>query len=66
MRDLLLRAARVAGPRGLPPAELRGRSQYEQSKRFSDQAEDALRDRNFPFAATLADKAFTLAAQLGG
>jgi hypothetical protein len=43
-----------------------GRSQYEQSKRFSDQAEDAIRDRNYVFAATLADKAAGLAAELLG
>ena len=67
VRDLLLRAARIAGPRGLPPAERRGTVRStEQSKRFSDQAEDALRDRNFPFAATLADKAFTLAPSSAG
>jgi hypothetical protein len=43
-----------------------GRSQFDQARRFSDQAEEALRDRNLPYAATLADKAATLAAQLGG
>jgi hypothetical protein len=31
-----------------------------------EQAEDALRDRNFPFAMTLADKAAQLASQLAG
>jgi hypothetical protein len=41
-----------------------GRAQYEQSKRFSTQAEEALRERNLVFAATLADKAATLAAEL--
>ena len=43
-----------------------GRVQYEQSKRFSAQAEEALRQRNLIFAATLADKAATLAAELLG
>jgi hypothetical protein len=66
VRDLLVRAARSLGRVDYRRLSSEGRSQYEQSKRFSDQAEDALRDRNFPFAATLADKAFTLAAQLGG
>ena len=65
VRDLLLRTARSLGRVDYRRLSADGRSQYEQSKRFSDQAEDALRDRNFPFAATLADKAFTLAAQLG-
>jgi hypothetical protein len=66
VRDLLTRAARSLGRVDYRRLSSEGRSQYEQSKRFSDQAEDALRDRNFPFAATLADKAFTLATQLGG
>ena len=43
-----------------------GRSQYDQAKRFADQAEQAIKERNFVFATTLAEKAATLAAQLGG
>lgn len=66
VRDLLARASRSLGRVDYRRLSAEGRSQYEQAKRFSDQAEDALRDRNFPFAATLADKAATLAAQLGG
>lgn len=66
VRDLLMRAARSLARVDYRRLSSEARSQYEQSKRFSDQAEDALRDRNFPFAATLADKAFTLATQLGG
>jgi hypothetical protein len=42
------------------------RLQYEQSRRFSQQAQEAVRDGNFVFAATLADKAATLAAELAG
>ena len=41
-----------------------GRAQYEQAKRFSQQADEALKERNLVFAATLADKAATLAAEL--
>lgn len=66
VRDLLTRATRSLGRVDYRRLSAEGRSQYEQAKRFSDQAEDALRDRNFPFAATLADKAATLAAQLEG
>lgn len=66
VRDLLTRATRSLGRVDYRRLSIEGRSQYEQAKRFSDQAEDALRDRNFPFAATLADKAATLAAQLEG
>jgi type IV secretory pathway VirB10-like protein len=43
-----------------------GRAQYEQSKRFIQQAEQALKDQNIVFAQTLADKAATLAAELLG
>jgi hypothetical protein len=43
-----------------------GRAQYEQSKRFIQQAEQALKDQNFVFAATLADKAEKIAAELLG
>ena len=43
-----------------------GRLQYEQSRRFGQQAEEAIRDRNLVFAATLAEKAATLAAELAG
>ena len=43
-----------------------GRLQYEQSRRFGQQAEEAIRDRNLVFAATLAEKAAALAAELGG
>jgi hypothetical protein len=43
-----------------------GRSQYEQSKRFMLQAEQALKDQNLVFAQTLADKAADIAAELLG
>lgn len=42
------------------------RSQYDQSKRFVEQAEQAIREQNLVFAATLADKAAVLAAELAG
>jgi hypothetical protein len=42
------------------------RSQYDTAKRFVQQAEDAIRMKNLPFAKNLADKAAALAAQLGG
>jgi hypothetical protein len=41
-----------------------GQAQYDQSKRFSDQANQAIKERNFPYAMTLAEKAATLAAEL--
>ena len=41
-----------------------GQSQYDQSKRFSDQALQAMKERRFDYALTLAEKAATLAAEL--
>lgn len=66
VRDLLNRAARDLGRTDYRRLSAAARAQYDQSKRFSDQAEQALRERNFVFAATLADKAAVLAAALIG
>lgn len=41
------------------------KNQYDQAKGFVRQAEEALRVKNLKFAQTLADKAATLASQLG-
>ena len=41
-----------------------GKQQYDQSKRFRDQAVQAIQDRNLVLAVTLAEKAATLAAEL--
>ncbi len=43
-----------------------GRAQYDQSKSLSEQAGQAIKDRNWTYAETLADKAATLAAELVG
>ena len=64
VRDTLARAARDLSRVDYGRLSSDGRAQYEQSKRFTTQAEQALKDLNFPFAATLADKAATLAAEL--
>ena len=66
VRDTLARAARDLARVDYGRLNADARSQYDQSKRFTQQAEQALRDRNFVFAATLADKAVTLAAGLAG
>jgi type IV secretory pathway VirB10-like protein len=63
-RDKLARAARDLGRVDYGRLNADARAQYEQSKRFSEQAQQALKDRNFVFASTLADKAATLAAGL--
>jgi hypothetical protein len=66
VRETLARAARDISQVEYGRLSVDGRSQYDQSKRFSEQAEQALRERNLVFAATLADKAATLAAELLG
>jgi hypothetical protein len=66
IRDVLTRAARDLNRVDYRKLTTDGRAQYEQSKRFSDQADQAIKDRNYVFAATLADKAATLAAELLG
>jgi hypothetical protein len=43
-----------------------GKTQYDTAKRFVSQAEEAIKARNFVFAANLADKASALAATLAG
>jgi hypothetical protein len=43
-----------------------GRSQYEQARRFYEQADDALKEKNFVYAMKLAENAATLAAELAG
>ncbi len=66
VRDLLTRASRDLNRVDYMRLSTDSRAQYEQSKRFSEQAEQALKERNLIFAATLADKAATLAAELLG
>lgn len=66
VRDTLARAARDINRVDYARLSAQGRDQYDQSKRFSAQAEQALKERNLIFAATLADKAATLATELLG
>ena len=66
VRDTLALAARDLAGINYGRLSADAKAQYEQSKRFTQQAEQALRDRNLIFAATLADKAATLAAGLVG
>jgi hypothetical protein len=66
VREMLARAARDIARVEYTRLSADGRAQYDQSKRFSAQAEQALKERNLIFAVTLADKAATLAAELLG
>jgi hypothetical protein len=64
VRDVLQRAVRDLGLVDWRKLSSEGRAQYDQSKRFNDQAEQAIKERNYVYAATLADKAAALAAEL--
>jgi len=64
IRDLVTRAQRDLSRVDYAKLTEAGKTQYEQSKRFAQQAELALKDQNFVFAQTLAEKAATLAAEL--
>ena len=65
-RAILARAARDRASVNVSRLSIAGRSHYQQSERFTAQAEQALRDRNLMFAATLAEKAAALALELVG
>ena len=64
IRDLLLRAGRDLARVNAASLNTDGRTQYDQARRFLQQAEDALRTKNIVFAGKLADKAATMAAVL--
>ncbi len=64
MRDVMARASRDLGRVDYGRLSREGKAQYDQSKRFSEQAEQALKEKNFVYAMTLADKAAMLAAEL--
>jgi hypothetical protein len=66
IREILRRATRDTGRVTYSRLSVAGRSQYDQSKSLAEQAEQAIKDRNWVFAETLADKAATLAAELVG
>src|SRR4029079_18451500 len=63
-RDSLARASASLSRVDYGKLNADARAQYDQSKRFMEQAQQALKDRNFVFASTLADKAAALAAGL--
>ena len=66
VRDTLTRAARDIKGVDYNRLSVQGRAQYDQARRFSAQAEEALKERTLLFAATLAEKAESLAAELLG
>jgi hypothetical protein len=66
IRALLQVASRNLGQVDYQKLSVAGREQYEQAKGFGEQAEEALTQRNYVFAETLADKAAKLASELLG
>jgi hypothetical protein len=64
--DVLIRARRRLGEIDRNQLSADARGQYDMARRFIDQASDALKVRNYMFAAYLADKADTLAGGLAG
>lgn len=66
IRDRLAVATTDLGRVDASKLEAGARGQYDQARRFVQQAEQAIKDQNLAFASTLADKAATLAADLAG
>jgi len=64
VRALLAMASRDLGMVDYRRLSVAGREQYDQAKSFSEQAAEALTQRNYVFAETLADKAAKLATEL--
>jgi hypothetical protein len=64
VRDVMKRAADDLGRVTWQRLSAEGKEQYDQSKRFNELADQALKDKNFILAMTLAEKAATFAAEL--
>jgi len=64
IRGLMARALRDLSRVNVATLNNDGRAQFDTARRFIQQAEEALKGRNFVFAGKLADKAATLAAVL--
>lgn len=64
IRNLLALASRDLNQVDYRRLSVAGREQYDQAKGFGEQAEEALAQRNYVFAETLADKAAKLATEL--
>ena len=64
IRALLARATRDLGGIVVKTLNTDGRAQYDEARRFAEQAEAALKVKNLAFAEQLADKAATLAGML--
>jgi hypothetical protein len=66
VRDVMARAGRDLMRVDYQKLSGEGKLQYDQSKRFAVEAEQAIKEKNYVYAMTLADKAATLAGELAG
>ncbi len=66
IRTLLTAASKTLANVDYQKLSVAGKEQYEQAKSFNEQANEALSQRNYVFAETLADKAAKLATELFG
>ena len=64
INDLLVKARRDLARVNAASLNADGRTQFDQARRFLQQADDALKAKNIVFAGKLADKAATMAAVL--
>jgi hypothetical protein len=64
VREVMQRATNDLNRVNYQRLSAEGKAQYEQSKRFNEQADQALKEKQFPYAMTLAEKAATFAAEL--
>jgi hypothetical protein len=66
VREMLDRARRALGTLRYSTLSADARTQFDTATQLIQQAEDALKERNFVFALKVADKAETLARRLVG
>ena len=66
IQEVLGRAAKDLNRVDYQRLTIGGKEQYDQAKGFSEEAEKALKERNFVYAETAADKAAKLATELLG
>lgn len=64
VRDKIRKSTSDLGSVDYKKLSTQGQAQYDLAKRFIDQSEAQLRDRNYALANTMADKATELATQL--
>jgi hypothetical protein len=66
VRDVMARATNNLNTVNYQRLSAEGKAQYDQSKRLNEQADQALKEKNFVYAMRLAENAATFAAELAG